>query len=273
VRVAIVGLCAAAIAAGCGASTDEPAGSAGAAPAILPRATQAVVPLELRPLRAEPRSVERCIPGSAERVGSNRRAYAGVARGPTTAYRQPGGRPVERFERVNVNGFDTVFGVLGVVRNAACEAEWYRVQLPIRPNGAVGYVRARAVDLFAVRTRIEVDLSERRIELYRDGRLVRHLTTAVGAPRTPTPTGRFYVNQRIVAGDPDGPWGPAALGISAFSPTLVDWTQGGPIAIHGTNNPASIGEAASNGCLRLPNDELERLFDETPAGTPVVIRA
>jgi lipoprotein-anchoring transpeptidase ErfK/SrfK len=273
VRVAIVGLCAAALAAGCGASTDEQAGSAGAAPPILPRAAQTVVPLELRPLRPGPRRVERCLPGAAERVGSNRRAYAGVARAATTAYRQPGGRPVERFARLNVNGFDTVFGVLGVVRNAACEAEWYRVQLPIRPNGAVGYIPARAVDLFAVRTRIEVDLSERRLELYRDGRLVRRLTAAVGAPRTPTPTGRFYVNQRLVAGDPDGPWGPAALGISAFSPTLVDWAQGGPIAIHGTNNPASIGEAASNGCLRLPNDELERLFDETPAGTPVVIRA
>jgi lipoprotein-anchoring transpeptidase ErfK/SrfK len=174
---------------------------------------------------------------------------------------------------VNANGFETIFGVLGVVSGADCSPAWYRVQLPVRPNGAVGYVHARAVKLVEIRTRIEIDLSERRLDFLRDGEIVRRLTTAVGAPGTPTPTGRFYVNQRIIAGNPDGPWGPAALGISAFSPTLVDWTQGGPIAIHGTNNPSSIGRAASNGCIRLPNPDLERLYDETPAGTPVVIRA
>jgi lipoprotein-anchoring transpeptidase ErfK/SrfK len=54
---------------------------------------------------------------------------------------------------------------------------------------------------------------------------------------------------------------------------LIHWPQGGPIAIHGTNNPDSIGKAASNGCLRLPNRQLIRLFEQTPAGTPVVIKA
>ena len=73
--------------------------------------------------------------------------------------------------------------------------------------------------------------------------------------------------------DPTGPYGPAAIGISAFSPVLVYWPQGGPIAIHGTNKPSSIGKPTSNGCLRLGNDDLMLIWNKTPAGTPVVIRA
>ena len=72
--------------------------------------------------------------------------------------------------------------------------------------------------------------------------------------------------------DPSGPFGPGAIGISAFSEVLTGWTQGGPIAIHGTNRPELLGRAVSNGCIRLRNDLLQRLFDRTRAGTPVTVR-
>jgi lipoprotein-anchoring transpeptidase ErfK/SrfK len=52
---------------------------------------------------------------------------------------------------------------------------------------------------------------------------------------------------------------------------LTDWVQGGPIAIHGTDDPGSIGQPVSNGCVRVPNATLRRLLRATPAGTPVVI--
>ena len=67
------------------------------------------------------------------------------------------------------------------------------------------------------------------------------------------------------------PWGPAALGISAFSPTLRAWTQGGPVAIHGTSDPGSVGRAESHGCLRVKNDLMLKLYAATRAGTPVLI--
>ena len=123
-----------------------------------------------------------------------------------------------------------------------------------------------------VRTRITVDLSERRVRLYRSGKLVLSSSAAVGSSATPTPLGRYYVNQRLIPDDPSGPFGPGAVGISAFSPVLTGWAQGGPIAIHGTNEPASIGHAVSNGCIRLPNTVLRRLFAQALAGTPVLIR-
>ena len=123
-----------------------------------------------------------------------------------------------------------------------------------------------------MRTRIVIDVSARRVTFYRDGREVLHATAAVGSSATPTPLGSFYVNQRLVPQDTTGPFGPGAIGISAFSNVLTGWTQGGPIAIHGTNQPWSIGHAVSNGCIRVRNDVLRRLFRATLAGTPVVIR-
>jgi lipoprotein-anchoring transpeptidase ErfK/SrfK len=122
-----------------------------------------------------------------------------------------------------------------------------------------------------VRTRIEVDVSARRLSFFRRGRLVLRAHVAVGSGATPTPYGRFYVNQRLIPSNPNGPYGPGAIGISAFSNVLTGWAQGGPVAIHGTNEPWSIGHAVSNGCIRLPNSVLRRLFRATPAGTPVVV--
>jgi hypothetical protein len=213
-----------------------------------------------------------CRPGREQELGGGRRAYAARANGRVTAYARPWGRRLREFGQRNVNGVDTVFGVLGVVRDRRCESAWYRVQLPIRPNGAVGYVRAADVGLQVVRTRIEVDLSERRIDFFRDGRRILRTTAGIGSDATPTPTGRYYVNQRLLAADPEGPFGPGAIGISAFSPVLTNWAQGGPVAIHGTNDPSSIGRAVTNGCLRIPNDLLVRMFQLNPEGTPVLVR-
>jgi lipoprotein-anchoring transpeptidase ErfK/SrfK len=143
----------------------------------------------------------------------------------------------------------------------------------MKPNGITGFVSARDVRIAAVRTRIHVDLSERRVTLFRDAKPVLHAVAAIGSSATPTPTGRFYVNQRLVPEDKTGPFGPGAVGISAFSEVLTGWTQGGPIALHGTNQPDSVGRAVSNGCLRLRNDVIQRIFDTALAGTPVVVRA
>ena len=205
------------------------------------------------------------------RAGSANVAVAAIVRSSARAYRQPGRKPFARFGRLNVNRFPTFFRVLGTVRGSDCAPRWFRVQLPIKPNGATGYVRAKAVETGRVRSRVVVDLSSKRLTLFRAGRRVFSTTVAVGSRATPTPTGRYYVNQRLIPQDPRGPFGPAAIGVSAYSTVLTGWAQGGPIAIHGTNEPWSIGHAVSNGCIRVLNRVLRRLFEVTPAGTPVVI--
>jgi hypothetical protein len=216
------------------------------------------------------RPAPHCKPG-LRRLGSKRVAYAAVVRRPVLAYRRPGRAPFARFGLKNVNGVATVFGVVGKVVGRSCRPTWYHVELPMRPNGASGYVRAASLWVTKVRTRIEVDVSARRLTFFRRGRPILRSPIAVGAQATPTPIGRFYVNQRLIPTDTSGPYGPGAIGISAFSNVLTGWTQGGPVAIHGTNEPSSIGRAVSNGCIRLPNPVLRRVFRATPAGTPVVV--
>ena len=218
-------------------------------------------------------SVSSCSARGIRPVGSERTSFAAVVRERAVAYREPGGGRIASFGAENANGVPTVFSVRAARLGTDCEPEWYRVQLPLKPNGVVGWVRARDVDLAKVTTRIVVDLSERRVTLFDGGRRVLSTPAAIGKPGTPTPTGRFYVNQRLYAADPSGPFGPAAVGISAFSEVLTGWAQGGPIAIHGTNRPDLIGQAVSTGGVRIRNEALRMLFDRTRAGTPVTVRA
>ncbi|HEY3921126.1 MAG TPA: L,D-transpeptidase [Gaiellaceae bacterium] len=190
-----------------------------------------------------------------------------------TAYRYVGTDAFHRFGRHNVNGVPTVFAVSALRDTRACKPAWYRVALPVRPNGTSGWVKASDVNVLAVDTKLVIRLRAATIELVRAGNVVFHAKVAPGAPDTPTPTGTFYVTQRLIPADPNGPWGPAALGTSAYSPVLKDWPQGGPIGIHGTDEPWVIGHPASHGCIRLLNSEMVKLFKLTPTGTPIVISA
>ena len=212
-----------------------------------------------------------CRAGVLHRVGTDTTAFAAVVRGKTKAYRHPAGHALATFGKLNQNGYPTTFSIVGAVLDARCWATWYRVKLPMRPNGVVGYVKPHAVTVAKVAARIEVDLSARTLTFFRRGKRVLRTSVAVGSPSTPTPIGRFYVNQRLLPTDPSGPYGPAALGVSAFSDVLTGWAQGGPIGIHGTNADWSIGRAVSNGCIRVPNATITRIFARSPGGTPVVI--
>ena len=258
-RVAVLGcgLVMVLVAAGCGGERSQPVAVKKPPPRKAPA--------------PHPKPASRCSATTERSLTSARVSYAGFAPDGAVAYRTPGGAVLARFGRENVNGYPTYFGILGKRVGKDCGARWYRVQLPIRPNGAVGWVRASGIELQPVDVRIEVDVSRRQLTLFRAGKRVLRATVAVGASATPTPIGRYYVNQRLVPADTSGPFGPGAIGISAFSPVLTGWAQGGPVAIHGTNEPWSIGHAVSNGCIRLPNDTLERLFKVVPPGTQVII--
>jgi lipoprotein-anchoring transpeptidase ErfK/SrfK len=151
-------------------------------------------------------------------------------------------------------------------------AGWVQVSLPVRPNGGSGWVAADDVALEPVSGRIDIDLAARRMTYRVDGRQPTTTSVAVGSPTNPTPTGHFYVTDRVRPENPHGAYGAFSLGLSAHSETLSEFGSGdGQIGIHGTNQPASIGRAVSHGCVRVPADVAE-LLAEVPLGTPVVIR-
>jgi lipoprotein-anchoring transpeptidase ErfK/SrfK len=213
-----------------------------------------------------------CVDGSVRKVGSPRLAFAAVVRSQAAVSRRPGGRAFARFGSVNPNGVQTVFAIRRMQVDAGCKPHAYLVQIPKRPNGITAWVRPSQVAVTRVNTRIVVDLSQKRVTFYVKGKPTVSSKAAIGASATPTPTGSFYVNQRLIPADKTGPFGRGAVGISAFSNVLTGWTQGGPIAIHGTNAPWSIGKAVSNGCIRIPNPALKKLFWRAVSGTPVLIR-
>ncbi len=149
---------------------------------------------------------------------------------------------------------------------------WVRVQLPVRPNGSSGWVPEGAVELVAGDHRVTVDLAARTLTVFEGFRVVLQTSVAVGAPDAPTPTGTFALIDRLQSPDPASPYGPFALGLSAHSDTFSEFAGGdGQIGIHGTDDPTSIGQAVSHGCVRVPNEIVTRLAELLPLGTPVTI--
>jgi lipoprotein-anchoring transpeptidase ErfK/SrfK len=121
---------------------------------------------------------------------------------------------------------------------------------------------------------IVVDLSARRLTYLVDGVEVLGTDVGVGSDYNATPTGTYFVTDSVTITDPTSPWGPHALGLSARSDSITEFNGGdGIIGIHGTNNPGSIGDNISLGCIRLPNDVIAALHEMVPIGTRVTINA
>ncbi len=151
---------------------------------------------------------------------------------------------------------------------------WVEVLLPRRPNGSRGWVPADVLDLRTTPMRITIDLGDRRLTVLRGGRRAFSAPIAVGKAATPTPRGSFAIAETIRTNLPDAFLGPYVLPITGFSEKLNEFAGGnGRVAIHGTNLPALIGTAASNGCIRMLNRDVVRLARVIAPGTPVTIRA
>jgi lipoprotein-anchoring transpeptidase ErfK/SrfK len=149
---------------------------------------------------------------------------------------------------------------------------WLRVQLPVLPNGSSGWIPRDAVDRFrTVDTHLVIDRSRFRATLLRRGRPIFRSIVGVGEPHWPTPSGRFYVRERLT-GFTDPIYGVIAFGTNGRSAVLTDWPGGGFIGIHGTNRPGILPGRVSHGCVRLPNQSISRLDRLMRIGTPVTIR-
>jgi lipoprotein-anchoring transpeptidase ErfK/SrfK len=133
--------------------------------------------------------------------------------------------------------------------------------------------------------RLEVDLSSRQLRVVQNGSVVRTYGVAVGRPGHPTPTGAFRTGtidwNPSWTPPPDQAWArnkkPQAPGSSANPMRGVKIYFKAPYYyIHGTNDPGSIGEAASHGCIRMTEGDavnLARTIQHAGGGVPLVIRS
>jgi lipoprotein-anchoring transpeptidase ErfK/SrfK len=117
--------------------------------------------------------------------------------------------------------------------------------------------------------RIVVSVSDRKLAVLEDGQVSRVFDVAVGKATTPSPTGTFQIVVRI----PHPTWyGPRkVVGPGKQNPLGTRWIglSHKGYGIHGTNNPRSIGKAASHGCIRMRNEDAEELFGMVEIGDTV----
>jgi len=152
---------------------------------------------------------------------------------------------------------------------------WLNVLLPIRPNDTSGWIKASDVTLGTTDYEIRIEVGAHKLTLLKLGQPILESGVVVGADKTPTPPGRFYVTDPIdLHSQPNAGYGVFAIGISGYSNVLTSFKGGpGQIAVHGTNSPNQIGQNISNGCVRVPNDIIEKVAAQAPLGTPVTIVA
>jgi hypothetical protein len=152
--------------------------------------------------------------------------------------------------------------------------DWLKVEIPVRPNGTDGYVNASEVTLSETEYRLELRLGTRTLTLYDGNDVVLTTQVVIGKAETQTPTGRFYITDLVEQADPAGFYGPLALATNAYSEQIDVFENGVPvIALHGTNRPELVGQDVSNGCIRVPNEQILKIADLIPMGTPIDISA
>ena len=138
------------------------------------------------------------------------------------------------------------------------------VSIPLHAADAAATGTAATVS--AAKRRIVVSLPDRKLVVLENGHVLARFDVAVGAPSTPSPVGTFTIVNRIPHPTYYHPG--KVIPPGASNPLGTRWlglNQKG-YGIHGTDSPRSIGKAQSQGCIRLRNADVERLFDQVRAG-------
>lgn len=126
-------------------------------------------------------------------------------------------------------------------------------------------------------TKLVVDLSDRRVYVYRQQTLVASYPVAIGQAGWETPTGSFRIMQmqqnpswinpitgEVIPAGRRNPLGKRWIGF---------WSDGrSAIGFHGTAQEASLGQAVSHGCLRMRDQDVEALYQQVALDTVVTVR-
>jgi lipoprotein-anchoring transpeptidase ErfK/SrfK len=191
----------------------------------------------------------------------------GVVIHPTVAravYVYPGGPPVAVLPATELSSPTWV----PVVQS---QPGWDRVLLPARPNRSTGWIYLGGSGLQTAYSayRVEISLPAYRLTVVDRGRRLGSWTVAVGAPGTPTPTGRTFLLASVAPRH--ATYSPLILPLGVHSHALSNFGGGpGTVGLHGWPDPSVFGHAVSHGCVRVPTGAL-RVLSRIPLGSPVAI--
>jgi len=139
----------------------------------------------------------------------------------------------------------------------------------VQAMGQEASAPAAPVQAPQIKRTIVVSLEDRKLALVEDGQVKKVYTVAVGKPSTPSPVGTFAIQRRVknpvyqhegkvVQPGPGNPVGTRWMGLNVKG-----------YGIHGTNEPKSIGKAASHGCIRMARKDLEEMYEMVHVGDSV----
>lgn len=148
--------------------------------------------------------------------------------------------------------------------------DWAKVQIPTRPI-MQGWVNVEDFTWSSSNYYVQVDIGTNQVKVWNgDEVIVDEVAVVTGDVGRETPLASTYIDE-IMPG-PSGAYGPWLLSLGVFSEAINTFGSAGglpKVAIHGTNRPDLLGQYASNGCIRLPNDVISMLAAEVPVGTRV----
>ncbi len=174
---------------------------------------------------------------------------------------------------LNLVAGTSVSGDLGLLAVGETN-DWWKVLLPVRPNGTVGWVQKSTAKVQPTAQRIVIDLSTNTLTYFDGAKQVLTEPVATGTNGTPTPTGLFFVKSIVAQKNPVGGLGPWVLVTSGFSNALFSFAGGsGAVGIHGTSAPGKLGQNVSHGCVRMKNTAIVQLAAAISAGVPIEIVA
>lgn len=150
---------------------------------------------------------------------------------------------------------------------------WLKVHVPAPPAGRTGWIRRSHVELTPVDVRIVVELDHHRLVVEEAGRVVMQAPISVGAGDAPRPGTTFVTKRAVNEG--------RTVGYGSHTLLLAGYTNGpdalfrgsGLVAVHGVDDPLVLGQDVTRGSIGLANDDIARLFELAPPGTPVEVVA
>ena len=152
------------------------------------------------------------------------------------------------------------------------------ISLPLQPvKSASASSKPKPMTPVQAQTRLVLDLSDRKVSIYRSQKLQASYPVAIGQAGWETPTGTFEITQmqtnpvwqhpitdQLITAGPDSPLGVRWIGF---------WSDGhNQIGFHGTNQEELIGQAVSHGCVRMRNQDIVALYQQVAEGTPGIVQ-
>jgi|GEM_PF-752030 len=226
-----------------------------------------------QPATASAASAPATVPADAPAGGTFTRTLTATVSRPTLHTTPGGPQFTPTFNGTALPAVNpTVFGNALVYRVLAGEPgdPWAKVYVPARPNGTTAWVQTSQFNWSSSNRMLQINVSTNTVTVFEGNNVLLTTAAVLGKSSSPTPRANGWVEE-IMAG-PSAAYGPRLISLGIYSDALNSFGGSVPkIALHGTNNPGLMGQYASNGCIRVPNDVISQIAGMMPIGSKVQI--